>query len=183
MRTRFFFTAVIISASILTLYIIYRAGGLPGTGLYLAAISAIFIFFFLTQRSRARLARNLAKFARAINARFDDSGGLFNGEGQYCSIPVGFKEANFRGRSGFEVYCRPTKVSGDFEGQFVCPSENTVLAQGRVCLSAASGVFSKKELSDNDILAILEELRKAARVAETGTMPYKRSRGWKAIFG
>ena len=175
MSARSFFTGVIISVSILTLYIIYRVGGLPGTGLYLAALSCIFIFFFLSQRSRATLALNLSKFSKAIGAGFDDSGGLFIAEGRYCSVPFGFRETNFTGMSTLEVYCRPPRVSDNFAGESVRPSENTVLRSGRVVLNGAAGVFSRKELSDNDILGILEDLRKAARVAETGTTPYKRS--------
>jgi hypothetical protein len=184
MRTKAFFTGVIIAASIVTLYIIYRSGGLPGIGLYLAALSAIFIFFFLSQRSRAMLASNLAKLAKAINAPFDDNGALFNGEGQYCAVPVGFREINLRGWSSLDVYCSPAHVSGNFDGESVRPSQNTVLRQGRVFLDAsAAGAFSKKEFSGNDILEILEDLRKAARVAETGTTPYKRSRAWKLMSG
>jgi len=181
MKTKSFFAGVIISVSVITLYMVYRAGIIFGTVLYLSVLFFILAFFFVSRNSRVVLVRNLAKFARNINARFDDNGGLFIGEGRYCQLPVGFKESNFRGKSSLEVYCKPEKLSGSFEGEFVSPTRNTVLRAGLVSLGGASGIFSKKELSDNDIIDILEELRKAARVAETGTMPYKQVRARKII--
>jgi hypothetical protein len=174
MDTKSLFRSITIAASILLLFVIYKVGGVVIALVYFAVVFILFLLYLMNQNPRLLLKLNLERFSRAISTKFDDFGGFFSGEGLYLKVPVGFREVNSWAGTELEIYCRPGVFSLAFSGKIVYPSERTVIRPGVVALnSSASALFLHKELSDNEILDILEELRKAARIVESGNRPYK----------
>jgi hypothetical protein len=165
--------AFTLAASIVLLFGIYRIGGVAVALSYFAVVFVSFLFYLLSQNPRLLLKLNLQRFSRAINTKFEDTGGFFYAEGSYQNMPVGFREVSGWSGTTLEVYCRPERFSLKFYGQRIFPSERTEVKPGVIALSYGHDLFQKKELSDNDILDILEEFRKASRVVESGSEPYR----------
>lgn len=171
--TRTGLKASTIMFSILLLFVIYKIGGVVVALVYFGVIFVLMLLYFMSQNSRLMLKLNLEKFSKAISCRFEDYGGAFASEGTYLKMPVGFREVTTWKGTELEVYCRPAVFNAQLSGKKVYPSPRTVVKPGVVCLQNAGELFFGKELNGLQITEMLEELKKAAAVVETGNQPYR----------